>query len=78
MEKISSFIEMAEKLGLSIDSKIITSQSIVKSLVSFTQSNKIDLIVMGSHGRKGFDRMLLGSVVNGVSQKARCPVLIVK
>jgi nucleotide-binding universal stress UspA family protein len=33
---------------------------------------------MGSHGRTGFDRLLLGSVANGISQKARCPVLIVK
>ena len=31
-----------------------------------------------SHGRTGFDKLLLGSVANGVSQKIKCPILIVK
>jgi len=33
---------------------------------------------MGSHGRRGFDKILLGSVANGVSQQAKCPVLMIK
>jgi nucleotide-binding universal stress UspA family protein len=33
---------------------------------------------MGSHGRTGFDNLLLGSVANGVAQRVRCPILIVK
>ncbi|MCA9263430.1 MAG: universal stress protein, partial [Planctomycetales bacterium] len=36
------------------------------------------LIVMGSHGRKGLSRFLLGSVAENVLRKARCPVMIVK
>ncbi len=39
---------------------------------------KADLIVMGSHGRKGIKRVLLGSVAEGVLRNAACPVLIVK
>jgi nucleotide-binding universal stress UspA family protein len=38
----------------------------------------MDLIVMGSHSRTGVDKIILGSVANGVTQKARCPVLIMK
>lgn len=37
-----------------------------------------DLIVMGSHGRTGLDRLLVGSVAEAVMRKAPCPVLIVK
>lgn len=70
--------ERAKKSKVSIISKIIVVQSIVKSLLSFASSNRVDLIVMGSHGRTGFDRLLLGSVANGISQKARCPVLLIK
>ena len=70
--------EHAKKSKVSISSKIIVVQSIVKSLLSFATSNRVDLIVMGSHGRTGFDKLLLGSVANGISQKARCPVLIIK
>ena len=36
-----------------------------------------DLIVMGTHGRHGFDRLVLGSVTEKVIRKARCPVLTV-
>ena len=77
-KNFSSLEKVAKKSKVSISSKIIVVQSIVKSLLSFTTSNRVDLIVMGSHGRTGFDKLLLGSVANGISQKARCPVLIVK
>ncbi len=71
-------VERAKKSKVSISFKIIVVQSIVKSLLSFAKSNRIDLIVVGSHGRTGFDKLLLGSVANGISQKARCPVMIIK
>ena len=37
-----------------------------------------DLVVIGSHGREGVDRVLLGSVAEGVARRAPCPVLIVR
>ena len=37
----------------------------------------VDLIVMGTHGRGGFDRLLLGSIAEKVIRKASCPVLTV-
>jgi len=37
-----------------------------------------DLIVLGSHGRKGFDRLLLGSVSDSVARHAPCSVQIVR
>ena len=79
IEKNFSRLEvLAKKVKVSIISKTLVVQSIVKSLLSFATSNQVDLIVMGSHGRTGFDRLLLGSVANGICQKARCPVLIIK
>ncbi|NNM02782.1 MAG: universal stress protein [Nitrosopumilus sp.] len=75
VEKLESY---AEKNNITIKTQIITSKSVVSDIVTFAKSRKHDLIVIGSHGRTGFDKVLLGSVANGVSQKARCPVLIVK
>ena len=75
IEKLESY---AEKNNISIKTQIITSKSVVNDIVAFAKSRKHDLIVIGSHGRTGFDKVLLGSVANGVSQKTRCPVLIVK
>jgi nucleotide-binding universal stress UspA family protein len=37
-----------------------------------------DLIVIGSHGRQGVSRMLLGSVAEAVTRHAPCPVLVIR
>ncbi len=50
----------------------------VREIVDFAQREHIDLIVMGSHGRTGLSRLLMGSVAEGVARLAPCPVLIVK
>jgi nucleotide-binding universal stress UspA family protein len=69
---------LAEKNNISIKSKILTSGSAVNNIVTFAKSQKHDLVVIGSHGRTGLDKFLLGSVANGVSHKAKCPILIVR
>jgi nucleotide-binding universal stress UspA family protein len=75
---IEKLEEIAKKNNVSVKSNIIKSQSVANDIVTFAKSRKYDLIVIGSHSRTGFDKALLGSVANGVSQKAKCPVLIVK
>jgi nucleotide-binding universal stress UspA family protein len=50
----------------------------VKELLQFAKREGVDLIVMGSHGRTGLGRLLMGSVAEGVTRRAECPVLIVK
>ena len=78
-ENISKIIEPAKKkTDVSITVKIIPTIYIVNQIVSFAKSHKIDLVVMGSRGRTGFDKVLLGSVAQGVSQKIHCPVMITK
>ncbi len=48
------------------------------AILTFAQKESIDLIVMGTHGRQGFDRLTMGSVAEQVLRKARCPVLVVR
>jgi universal stress protein A len=50
----------------------------VHEIVAFAERERVDLIVMGSHGRTGLSRLLRGSVAEGVTRRATCPVLIVK
>ena len=47
------------------------------SILSFAQLQNADVIVMGTHGRRGFDRLMLGSVTDRVMRRAPCPVLAV-
>jgi len=52
--------------------------SVVGTIVEYVERKNIDLIVMGTRGRSGFKRLLLGSTTSGVVTYAHCPVLIVK
>ena len=47
-------------------------------LVKYAKDNKIDLVVMGTHGRTGLTRLLMGSVAEGVVRRSPCPVLTIK
>lgn len=51
--------------------------SAVECIISTAQTRHADLIVMGSHGRTGLKRLLLGSVADHVLRRAPCPVLVV-
>ncbi len=47
-------------------------------LLRLAHERQVDLIVMGTHGRTGLRRMLMGSVAEAVTRRAECPVLSVK
>ncbi len=47
-------------------------------IIQVALENRVDLIIMGSHGRTGFKRLLMGSVTERVIGQAPCPVLVVK
>jgi nucleotide-binding universal stress UspA family protein len=49
-----------------------------KAIVAYARAAEIDLIVTGTHGRRGAARVLLGSVAEQVVQAAPCPVLTVR
>ncbi|HEV3153827.1 MAG TPA: universal stress protein [Candidatus Baltobacteraceae bacterium] len=50
----------------------------VDCIVHYATEQKCDLIVMGSHGRSGIQRALIGSVAEGVLRNANIPVLVVR
>ena len=53
-------------------------KSVIASIVDYASSKGIDLIVIGTRGRTGLKRFLMGSVANGIVQHAHCPVLLVR
>ena len=48
------------------------------TIVDYAESQNINLIVVGTRGRSGFSKVLLGSVASKVVTYAHCPVLVVK
>lgn len=49
-----------------------------EEILKFAKEKQIDLIVIGTHGRKGLDRVLFGSTAERVVRNATCPVLTVR
>lgn len=54
------------------------SRNIAASIIAYADEGKFDQIVMGSTGRTGVARLLLGSVASEVVAKAHCPVTVVR
>ena len=64
--------------NISLSFKILHDPSVSKAILNYVNSNNFDLIVMGSHGRVGINRIILGSVANDIAQKSKCSVMVVK
>lgn len=67
-----------EALGVAVDTRIVDGQIIAKEIVRTAEELHADLLVIGSHGRKGFKKLVLGSVAQSVLGDAHLPVLVVR
>jgi nucleotide-binding universal stress UspA family protein len=71
--------EKADKSGIRLRSEIIMAKrSAVSTMLDYAEEQRIDLIVVGTRGRSGIKKMLLGSVASGLVTYAACHVLVVK
>ena len=58
--------------------RVVRSGLAIIEIINYARDAKIDLIVMGTHGRTGLKHVLIGSVAENVVRKAGCPVLTVR
>ncbi len=73
---LKSFCDQATQEGVATEFSQQIGQ-IDQAIVEFANDRNIDLLVVGSHGRKGLSEFLLGSVSNYVSHHVTCSVLLV-
>jgi nucleotide-binding universal stress UspA family protein len=64
--------------ALPIEQEQVESSAPAERIVDYAEKQSIDLVVMGTHGRRGVDRMLFGSVTEEVVRHAPCPVFTVR
>lgn len=68
----------ANEYGIDAQTMIVKGEISAKHIVTVAENSNVDLVVMGSHGRKGFQRFFLGSLANEVLANTELPVLIIK
>jgi nucleotide-binding universal stress UspA family protein len=63
--------------AVSFEHRLITGEP-AEAIVRLAEGEGVGLIVMGTHGRTGFSRLLMGSVAEAVVREAKCAVLTLK
>ena len=77
-EIIKQMLAAANQAGLRLKGSVPQGQAADDGIIQTAIKNEVDLIVMGSHGRTGLKRLLMGSVTERVIGLAPCSVLVVK
>ncbi len=76
---LSKIVDLGLKEGIDIETDILIDVvSVPNAITDYASNEGVDMIVIGTHGRTGLKRLLLGSVANAVVSHARCPVLVVR
>jgi len=77
-EALLSAVDVFRARGIQASSSAVEGQAIYRSILDAASACDADLIVMGSHGRKGLTKLVLGSVASQVLSHTHLPVLIVR
>ena len=75
--QVEKLVEKARKRGVHASAMMVTGDP-AQQIVRMARSKRADLIVVGTHGRRGFSKFFLGSVAERVIATAPCPVMTVR
>jgi nucleotide-binding universal stress UspA family protein len=73
LEELDRLVEPARTAGVAVEVRVREGHA-VREILREAEATPTDLIVMGTHGRGGFERLVLGSVTEKVLRRATCPV----
>lgn len=75
-EKMKSFL--AESLESSVVCRgVVMAGDIAETILDYAKEQQVDLVVMGTHGYKGLEKVLFGSIAEKVVKRSPCPVLTI-
>lgn len=78
MEAVNAVKAAGQKQEVKVKPVTVKSDLIAEAIIAAAKRNKVDLIVMASHGRKGIKRLLLGSETQQVLTHSHIPVLVLR
>ena len=67
-----------QQAGVQVDSRVVESHAVWRGILEAAETVGADLIVMGSHGRRGLERLVLGSVAQSVLSHTKIDTLVVR
>ncbi|EJN59179.1 universal stress protein [Halogranum rubrum] len=76
-QALTTVRELAEQHGVPVETHVLEG-SPQREIVRYAEEEGCDLVVMGTHGRGGIDRLLLGSVAEKVVRASNVPVMTVR
>jgi nucleotide-binding universal stress UspA family protein len=76
--RLDALVSDEDKATLNAKGVVITSAGTAEAIVQYANDHRIDLIIMGTHGRRALAHALMGSVAERVVRTAPCPVLTVR
>jgi nucleotide-binding universal stress UspA family protein len=71
-------VEQAKKAGVTMEKSVVEGDDVASAIVMVAEQQGGDLVVVGSHGRTGIQKFILGSVASKVLTMSKVPVLIVR
>ncbi|MFB6195482.1 MAG: universal stress protein [Haloplanus sp.] len=74
---VAAVADAAEDAGVEVQTGVVEGD-VRDTILDYAEANDVDLIVIGTHGRRGVDRYLLGSVTEQVVRSSPVPVLTVR
>jgi len=74
---LAAAVARAQAAGVTIETKLLDAP-VISGITEYARRARADTIVVGSHGRSGLPRFLLGSVAEGLMRHAEVPVLVVR
>ncbi len=77
-QTVNAACARVQAAGLQVLSHVVELKQVWRAVLEVAASDKADLIVMGSHGRSGLDKLVMGSVTQRVLQHTLLPVLVVR
>jgi nucleotide-binding universal stress UspA family protein len=75
--KMDALVEKSKKIWMNCSGQVDRGD-VVDTIVDYVQKEGIDLIIIGTHGAKGLEKILLGSVAERVVKRAPCSALLFK
>ena len=75
-KKMAAFVSDNLKTKVAHEAKVLNGD-IAEEIIRYAETEGVDMIIMGTHGYKGLEKVLFGSVADKVVKTSSCPVLTI-